>query len=180
MLSVCPSRSHKHQHCWVSDSHGTICSLASSLWVNQVWHPYSSGKTRGFQVHESPGTVGPSQTNRVSSHPPVAVLSPPPGCLPLPAGSPAHKPAFGPCWPQTPSKWASLSGGRRSRHCSRTCGDRPVSIQAAPRCFQGLQLPYFILQSLQPWGSPRNTASFDPTTGAEALLGTLIFKDTRC
>ena len=74
VLSVCPPRSHKHQHHWVSDSHGTPSSLASSLRVNQTCHPYNSGRAQGFQVHESPGTVGPSQTHRVAGHPQLLPL----------------------------------------------------------------------------------------------------------
>lgn len=48
-----------------ADSNGTICSLAPSLWVNQMCQLYSSGRACGF----SPATVGPSQTHRVSGHP---------------------------------------------------------------------------------------------------------------
>lgn len=74
---------------------------------------------------------GTQPNTQGSRSPQVAAPSPPPGHLPLPAGSPARKPAFGPCWPQTPSTWASLSGGRRSRRCSRTCGDGPVRVRAS-------------------------------------------------
>lgn len=70
---------------------------------------------------------------------PARLPGQPEGGLPLLSGSHARKPAFGPCWPQTPSTSASLSGGKRNPRCSRTweetvpsAPDGPVRPAASP------------------------------------------------
>ena len=109
----------------------------------------------------------------VNPQPPNAP-SCPPGCSPPPAGSPARKPACGPCWPQTPSTWASLSAGRRSRHCSRTCGDRAVSIQRRPKMLAVSPVPTLRPAVLTAPGLAQDRDVSDPVPGAEPLSGVLI------
>lgn len=91
------------------------------------------GRTRPPKPGRAPDSQGPPGGARDRGVQLPRPQPPPglPGRLPPLTGSPARKPASGPCWPQTPSTSASLSGGRRSPRCSRTCRRRCVRPRAA-------------------------------------------------